>query len=487
LLTHLKTISKETIIYGIGNAAGSIVSFLLLPLYTKYLSPADYGYLTLFAVFQSIIEITAVFGLNSGLFRYFLMAKDKIEQKNVLNTCFWMQVLFIVFLGILAFPLANQFSKILFETSIFSKYISMVIATGLMSAFGSFIFSFMRAERKPMLFAVMQIGKVLLLALLNIYFVAILQRGYSGIIIGNLLTAIASALVIFAWFFRFIGGSFSFAFFKKNMAFISPIYVVNVFFFLLSLSDRFFLNHFLTPTEVGLYSFGNKIGSIVMIGVITPFSIAIVPYAMSIAKEENFKFIFSKIIKYFFTLLVFLSLVIFYFSREIVFLVSNESYMRATGVVGPILLSSIFYGLYYNLSIAIDIVEKTYLATIVVISGAVISIAVNYLTIPYLGIYGSTLASCASNITLFLLVYYFCQKNYRIHYEVGAFFKILGIISLYAAMYGIINKIELIGGFAILIKIMLCSLFPVVLKFCRVFDQNEIQFVKKYFTKIRNR
>jgi O-antigen/teichoic acid export membrane protein len=69
LINQLKIISKETIIYGIGNAAGSVVSFLLLPLYTKYLTPEDYGYLSIFSVLQSIIEISAVFGLSSGLFR----------------------------------------------------------------------------------------------------------------------------------------------------------------------------------------------------------------------------------------------------------------------------------------------------------------------------------------------------------------------------------------------------------------------------------
>ena len=187
MISQLKTLSKETIIYGVGNAAGSIVSFLLLPLYTKFLSPEDYGYLVIFSVFQSVVEITAVFGLSSGLFRYYLMAIEDVEKKLVMNTCFWTQTLFIAVLAIITFPLAHQFSSLLFGTNALSRYFVIVTATGLLSAFGSFIFSFMRAQRKPVFFAVTQVVKVVLLMCANVYLVAVLHWSYSGILIGNLI------------------------------------------------------------------------------------------------------------------------------------------------------------------------------------------------------------------------------------------------------------------------------------------------------------
>jgi O-antigen/teichoic acid export membrane protein len=484
LLSQIKRVSKEIVIYGIGNAAGSIVSFLLLPLYTKFLTPEDYGYLALFTVFQSVIETTAVFGLSSGLFRYYCMAKDEAEQQVVMNTCFWTQALFICVLAAITFPFAGNFSQILLGSGKFSRYISIVTATGLMSAFSGFIFSFMRAKRKPLIFAVTQIVKVTLLALTSIYFVAVLHWGYSGIITGNLLVFIAIALLLVLWYSRFVGFSFSIPYFKRIMVFISPIFVVNIFFLLLNLSDRFFLNHFLAPADVGLFSFGNKLGSIVMIGVITPFSIAIVPYALSIVKEDHFKKTFAKIIKYFFLVLVYLSLWIFLFSKEIVLLVSNPAYTRASGIIGPTLLSSIFYGLYYNLSIAIDIVEKTYLATIIVITGAIVSIGLNYLTIPVLGMYGSALASCVSNAVLFLMVYYFCQKHYPIQYEIGAFIKVMGIIVLYIGLSYLIAEANLREVIAIPIKIILCILSPIAFFVIRVFDLQEREYAKKYFLRM---
>lgn len=473
MINQLKTISKETLIYGIGNAAGSIVSFLLLPLYTKFLTPADYGYLAIFTVFQSIVEITAAFGLSSGLFRYYLMAKDGVEQRKVVNTCFWMQILFIVILSMILYPLASEFSLILFGNNQLSRLFIMVISTGLLSSLAGFVFSYMRAERKPFFFAIFQIVKVTLLTLANVYLVAFLHKSYDGIILGNFIVTIVISIVVIVWFSRHIGFSFSGKYFKKIIIFSGPIYVVNVFYFILSLSDRFFLNHFLSANEVGLFSFGSKIGSIVMIGIIAPFSTAIVPYAMSIVKEDHFKTTYAKIIKYFLLILSFFSLCFFYFSEEIVLIISNKSYINASGIIGPILLSGIFYGLYYNLSIAIDIVEKTYLAMIIVIIGALVNVLLNYFTIPFIGMYGSALASCASNGILFLLTYYFCQKHYPILYEIVSFFKLLGVIAFYALIYYATVAIGFEAILTTIVKIVLCILFPFILYGLRIFDEKE--------------
>jgi O-antigen/teichoic acid export membrane protein len=409
------------------------------------------------------------------------MAKDEAEQQSVVDTCFWSQTLLIAILASITIPLAGSLSFIFFGSNQYSLYLTIVAITGLLSAFGSFIFSFMRAKRKPIFFVIAQIIKVILLTLTNVYFVAVLHWSFVGIIVGNLIVFSVITIMVLIWFARFISFSFSPIYFKKIIVFVSPIYLVNVFFFLLNLSDRFFLNHFLTPAEVGIYSFGNKIGSIVMIGVITPFSTAVVPYALSIAKEDHFKKTFAKIIKYFLLILIYLSICIFYFSREIVFVVSNASYSNASGIIGPILLSSIFYGLYYNLSIAIDIVEKTYLATIVVISGAILSIGINYTTIPLLGMYGSALASCLSNGTLFIMMYYFCQKYFPIHYEKTAFFKLLGIIIFYVTSYYWLSMIGVQSGIVVLSKMVLCILFPVILFITKVFDGKEREYIKKYF------
>ncbi|HEY4612094.1 MAG TPA: oligosaccharide flippase family protein [Bacteroidota bacterium] len=476
MIDKIKTVSKETLIYGLGNAAGSVISLLLLPLYTKYLTPAEFGYLSVLLVVQSVVEMTAVFGLSSALFRYYLMAPNEAEKKIVMNTCFWVQALFVVVVAGVSVPFSGTLSWALFGSHEVSLHLVFVMLTGVLSAFGALFFSLMRAEQKSIQFAIAQVVKITLLLGTNIYMVAVLQRGYAGIILGNVLVNGFIAVILVIWFARYIDFSFSHEYSLKLLRFAGPIYVVNGFFFVLNLSDRFFLNHFLSPAEVGLYSFGNRIGSAVMIGVVAPFSTAIVPYAMSIAREEHFPRTFAKLSKYFVLLLSFLSVSIFYFSNEIIILISNVSYLHASGIVGPILLSSILYGLFYNLGIAIDIVEKTYLATAVVFAGALVSLGVNYLAIPVLGIYGSALASCLSNAVLCFLMYYVCQKHYPIPYEVGAFLKLMGILIVYVAIYYGLTGTDIDPSTEIVLKSILCIAFPVVLFVFRVFDEKERQY-----------
>lgn len=469
-----------------GSAAGSIISFLLLPLYTKFLTPEDYGYLTVFTVIQSVVEITGTFGLSSGLFRYYLMAEEEIEKRKVINTCFWTQLIFVIIIFAIFSLLSKQISILFFGTIYLARYCFLVASTGLMSACGGFVFSYMRAERKPYFFVIVQLIKMTLLAIVNIYFVAILHKSYKGIIIGNFGVSLLILLFVFLWFAKFVNFYFSFKFLKRLLIFITPIYIVNVFFFILNLSDRLFLNYFLSAKDLGLYSFGSKIGSIVMLGVITPFSTAIIPYALSIAKEDNFRSIYAKIIKYFVLIVASFSLYIFYFSNEIVLIVSNKEYGGSSGIIGPILLSGIFYGLYYNLSIALDIIEKTYYATIVVIVGALVSVAFNYFTIPLLGMYGSALASCVSNGVLFMLMYFFCQKHYPIHYEVAAFLKLIGILILYILFYYCVEFFELKLGYAILVKSTLIFLFPFSLYWIHILDSKERRYCLNFIRKKSN-
>jgi O-antigen/teichoic acid export membrane protein len=481
LIQQVKTVSKETIIYGLGSAASSIVSFFLIPLYTKFLSPEEYGYLAVLAVVQTLVEITAVFGLSSGLFRYFLMAENEEEKKTVLMTCVGMQAAAIVVVGALTLPFSSALSISLFGTESFSTNLAFASLTGLFAAFGNLFYSILRAEQKSVRFAVLQVIKIVLLASTNIYLVAVLHLNYSGIVLGNMLVFMVLSILVPLSFVQELKFTFSSRYVPKLLRFVYPIYLVNIFFYVVNLSDRFFLNHYTSPHEVGVYSLGYKIGTAVMALLISPFSTAIVPYALSIAKQENFRWAFAKIIKYFFLLAVYISLGIFLFSPEIIRVVSNPSYADASQVVGLILLSSLFYGLYYSVSIAIDIVEKTRLATVVVFCGAIVSLGLNFYAVPRIGMVGSAVASCVSNGVLLVLMYYVAQKNLPLQYEYTAFLKLIGIVTGCVVLYYAIGVWEANVWGRIGLKALVYALFPVSLVVVRVLDLDEREVIVKVF------
>ncbi len=430
ILGHLRSLSKDSLIYGLGNASASVVSFLLLPLYTRFLNPEDYGILAVFTMYQSIIELSVSFGLSSGLFRYYLMAKTEEEKREVLGTCFIIQVGLVVLLGAVLMGSSGLISSALFKTVDLSHKFRIVTATSLLGAVPTLFYALMRAERKTKLFSGIQIGRTMVMAVSNILLVAVLKMNYTGVILSNFIVAGLLMVSMSPFLLRKFLAPLSTRLIWRILAFVAPVFVINAFSFLLGMSDRFFLNKYLTPDQVGLYSFGNKIGSIISVGLITPFSTAVVPYALSIATRDDFKEIFSRIIKYFAMTAFFCSLPIFFFSKEIILLVGRDAYVGASSVVGPTLLAGILFGLYYAVSIQLDIVEKTYLSSFAVALGGVSSVALNLILIPKLGMFGSALSACGANAILLVAMFIFCQRMLPIPHEVGAYLKLLGLACL---------------------------------------------------------
>ncbi|MDI6738905.1 MAG: polysaccharide biosynthesis C-terminal domain-containing protein [Candidatus Edwardsbacteria bacterium] len=421
LRDHLKTVSWETAIYGLGGAASSLVSFLLLPLYVHYLSPQDYGYLTLFAICQSLVQLLAGFGLAAGLFRYYLLAADEGQRAAVLRTCLWYQIGLIVLTGMLAGAVAGRASLGLFGSA--GQHHLMLLASGAALSFvaSQFGFILMRAERRPLLYVTSQLVRVFLLAGTGIYWVAIAKQSYRGVVIGTFVSELAVGIGMVCWLSGHrllrLPAPAPAHFTTRLTKFIGPVFLINLAYFVLTMADRFFIEHFSSAEQVGLYSFGSKIGSVVLAGLIMPFSMAVFPYALAISHQDHFRATYSRIIHYFMIVAGCASLTVFAFSRELTALLAAPAYASAAGVVGLVLLGWLFYGLYYAISIALDIVERTDLALAAVTSGAVASLLLNWLLIPRWGMYGAALTGCLANGLMLALMYRFCQRSYRMPYD----------------------------------------------------------------------
>jgi O-antigen/teichoic acid export membrane protein len=437
LRDHLKTVTLETAIYGLGGAASSLASFLLLPLYVHYLSPKDFGYLTLFTICQSLVQVLAGFGLTAGLFRYYLLATDESQQAAVLRICGWFQLGLIALTGLLATAAAGWVSRSLFGSTEQHRLVLLAAGAALSAAAAQFGFTLMRAERRPLLYIGGQLARVVLLAGTGIYWVAIARQSYRGVVIGTFATELAVAAGVAWWLAGHrllrLPAVAPERFAARLAKFVVPVFLINLAYFALTLADRFFLEHFISAEQVGLYSFGSKIGSVVLAGLITPFSMAVIPYALSISRQDHFRSTYSRILQYFLIVAGCASLAVFAFSRELTGLLAAPAYASAAGVVGPVLMGWLFYGIYYAISIALDIVERTDLALAAVAVGAAASLLLNWLLIPRLGMYGAALTGCLANGLMLALMYRFCQRSYRMPYDLRAGGRLLLLLLAMAA------------------------------------------------------
>ncbi len=478
MLTHLKNVSKDTLIYGIGSSLSSLVTFALIPLYGYYFSPTEYGYLTLIVTFQTILEISILFGFNTGFFRYYIMAVTEEEKNSVYSSSHLLVLITGLIVFFFVFVFNGELTEFLLGDSGKVSLVYIAALTAFLNSFMTIGFSQMRSERKSVQFGIFQLFRVTMIGLFNVVFIALFSMKYDGVIWGNL---IASCLMTAA-FYLFVTGKikyhYSYETAKKIFLFSIPVFAGNITYYSLGFADRFFLNSFVSKEELGIYSLGVKISSILNAGLISPFSTAVVPYALSIAKENYFEATYQNIIRYFVSVLFSVSIVLMVFAKEIIGISSSPEYSMAWMIIGPVIISNVFYALFYNFTIVLDIREKTFYGLIIIAISSVVSLILNFILIKKYGIRGAIFTNIISNLTLVLLSYFFCQRIMKIRYPVFGFWVLLGIYMLSTGVIYFFNFYDSLSILAdyIIKALFTCIVIPLSLFISGLIGKKELQF-----------
>lgn len=426
MLKRLKEISKDTLIYGFGQGLNGLISFILLPVYTQYLSPNDYGYLSMFEVFRTLVDMLIGFGIASALYRYYYYSEDPGERKSVVSTGFWMLISISGLLLTLVIPFRGWIAVQLVGSREYGRYVALALATSVCFNVTAYQMYLSRIRRRPLSFLLVQVALSLLRIGLNILFVVVLRYNFRGILWGNFIAnAAVTFLMVVLWAPRNIDFHVSRYYIKKMLTFSVPILAANLIFYFQNSFDRVLITRFLDLTANGLYSFGSKIGSIVFFGFITPFKTAWPPYVMSIFNERDSRQAYANILSVFAGTSLLLSSVLVLFDKEVVKVIGHGNFDLAASIIPYIAYGNYFRGLYYTVSIGTDLAEKTHLSMYAQIIGTATSLALNFLLIPRIGIHGAGVAFLVSNALILSAVYVLSQKVYPIPYRLMRFLLLI--------------------------------------------------------------
>lgn len=448
-----KNLFKQTAIYGLATVLPRMFSFLLVPLYTDLLPKAEYGKVSVIFAYMIFFNVILAYGMETAFFRFYNNEKDK---KSVLETSmvsiFWTTILFL-------------FAALLFRNTlavwsgIDSQYISYTIWILALDALVIIPFSKLRAYQKPMVYAVIKIGNVLVNLILSVLFllyfpklievnphgfvsslyVENFQMGYIFLanIIASLLTFVALSpdYVYLKW-------KFDFKLWKRMMRYGMPIMVAGIAFAINEQFDKILLSKLLPANiaeeEVGVYSACYKLG-LFMVLYRTAYTLGIEPFFFSHASDKNAPQTYAMVTKYFviFGSFILLSVIVFADLFKLL-MIRDSSYWVAMKVVPLIILANFFLGIYTNLSVWYKLIDKTYIGAYISIIGALITLALNYLLIPSMSYMGSAIATIAAYGSMMLISYYLGNKYYPIPYDlkkIGAYL-LLSIFFSVVSFYG---------------------------------------------------
>ena len=415
----VKSLGKESLIYGVGHVAARGVTFLLLPIYTNLFSLSDYGIISLVYTFLGFMNVILHYGLDASLLKHYVPA-DIEERKSILTNAYASFLLTtIVFVLLLVFFRSN-ISGLLFGNS-FPSITIMVAGILFFDVLWSMHVLLLRAEGKPVFYTAVSFINVFLTLGLNILFVMYLKLGISGVLISNLIT---SGCIFFITFpiitHRISISTLSVKQWKRMMKFGLPFIPAGIFSMILELSDRYILSYLTNIETVGLYNAGYKLGMLMML-VVMGFNMAWQPYFLKKGKNER-EYI-AKVTTYVLSVLVFLWILILIWTDALVklqfgeFTFFGDQYWASIQIVYIISLAYIFHALFLLQLPGVYLLDRSGLIAWIRGLGAVSNIILNLLFIPEYGIVGAACATCISFILMAVFIFMVNRKLFAIKYE----------------------------------------------------------------------
>jgi O-antigen/teichoic acid export membrane protein len=442
---QLRKLGKHTLVYTTGIIIGKAASFVMLPVYTRYLSPADYGVLELLGMTLDVIGMITGVGLVTGVFKFFSAAEDPKEKKVVISTAAWGAATLAGFTTLIGVAIAPELSKLIFGSTANQDYLRLYFVLFFLQNLEYVPLLLVRAENRSVMFVSINVTKLIVMLSLNILFVVHMGLKIEGAIASSIIAYALSSVGLTGYMIHRVGLGFSREKLRELLSFGSPLILWWLGSFVLVFSDRYFLNHYRGTAEVGIYSLAYKFAFLLHALAYGPFETIWTAQRFEVAKRPDATELYTRVFLYLNLILGSMGLILSLFVRDFLRVMSDPAFLPAYHLV-PLLIAAqvvFIWADYWTLGIYIR--GKTKAMAVGAMVLIPVTLLLNYLLIPRWGMYGAAWATMAAYTVRFFWIYNSAQKYYVIPSRwrsVTNLYAILGV----AVAIGFIYRVETLSS-----------------------------------------
>jgi len=413
---QLKRLGKHSAIYGLGGLVSRILAVLLLPLYTRYLSPSDYGKVETLIALTTVAGIALRMGIHSAFFRFYFDSAEPAARLRVLRTSFWFTMAMAT-AGLLAgVLLAAPIADVLFGTTDDSELV-MAAFVGLWAGMNyEQLTSLFRVEERSVAFVSASIANILLTVSATLLLVVALDQGPIGVIVGNFTGTLLVYAALVGYRREQLGLQFDRGLLREMNRFGVPLVPTALFLWVTNFSDRLFLVELADTHEVGLYSVGVRIAS-AMVLLLTAFRLAWPAFAYSIDDDREARRTYAYVLTYLVALTTWVATGLALLSPWIVDWIAAPAFETSSRVVGPLAFAAVAFGGYIVVAIGVGRAKRTQFNWVVAGAAAAVNIVLNLILIPPYGMMGAAIATIAAYSTMFVGMAWWSQRIYPVPYQ----------------------------------------------------------------------
>ena len=447
----MKSLAKDTAIYGLSSIVGRFLNYLLVPIYTRVLDPGEYGIVTNLYGYVALILVILTFGMETTFFRF--ANKEEEQPDTVFTTSFtFVSILTALFLA-LVFGFITPLSQAI-SYQAHPDYLLMMATVASIDVIQAIPFCYLRFQKRAIKFACLKMLYIVLSISMNLFFfVALGIRDVAYVFILNL---VCSSLITFLFipeFFR-MKWHFDGALLKRMLSYTWPLFVLGIAGILNQTADKIIFP-LVYPDEaegkalLGVYGGCVKI-AMIMAMITQAFRYAYEPIVFAQSKDKDKNETYALGMKYFiiFTLLAFLAVVAY---LPILQHIVGEQYQSGMRVVPIVMAAEIMMGVYFNLSFWYKLSDQTWWGAVMSATGAATMIAINVIFVPRIGYWACAWGGFAGYGVAMDMSWAIGQKKFPLPYDlksIALFFGMAGL--LYAVSWGLsLLQLPVIAALAI--------------------------------------
>ena len=452
---QLRRLGKHSVIYGLGGLVSRIIAVLLLPLYTRYLSPGDYGKVETLIALTTVIGIVLRMGISSAFFRFYFDSAEPESRRLVLRTSFWFTMTMATVGMIVGIALRSQIADLLFGTTDTANLVAASFV-GLWCGMNyEQLTSLFRVEERSVAFVIASVTNILITISATLVLVVVLDKGPIGVIVGTFTGTLVVYVALLGYRREQLGLQFDRRLFREMNRFGLPLVPTALFLWTTNFSDRLFLVKLADTTEVGLYSVGVRIAS-AMVLLLTAFRLAWPAFAYSIDDEGEARRTYAYVLTYLVLVTTWVATGLTLLSPWIVEWLAAPTFADSSQVVGPLVFASVAFGGYIVVAIGVGRARRTQFNWVVTGAAAAVNIALNLILIPSYGMMGAAVATIAAYTTMFVGMSWWSQRIYYVPYQ----WRRVLTAGLAGAALAVAGK--LVGG-GLPVALALSLVYPLVL------------------------
>jgi O-antigen/teichoic acid export membrane protein len=423
---YLRRLATTGAAYTAASVLSKLIAVALLPLYTRYLTPADYGAAEVLFAGVVAASIVVRFGVIEALLRFYYQAGESPDR--VVSTSFAALFWASSAGALLALPFAGPISEALLDSQE-PGLVRIAIAGLWVLTLFEYLLTLFRLEERARAFFATTLANVLVTIPVTVILIVGAEEGARGLLLGSYGTGAVFVIGLIAAQRRRLSLRVERPLLGRLLRFGVPTMPAELSLYSLNFIDRVILVRYAGLAEAGLYALAVKFAQAVNV-LVRGFQLAWPPLAYSIRDDEEARRAYAVIVSWFVAGCAFVVVAMWLLSRWIVRALADPRFFESFEAIGLISIGVTLYALYMVLVVILGRTGRTGFNFPATAAATGANVALNLALVPPLGIVGAGLALVASYLVVLAMMYAFTQRLFPVPYEWGRLARVVLVAAL---------------------------------------------------------